>query len=318
MGKFLSKLSTSRILIVSKRVYVAFITRGKLDANRSHLTILDSALDVCTELDLENPLDLGVHVFTKAQGLIEGGLNGDVRVTKFNEEWTPTVSFKTEGAFSRPVTALTTNERCIAAGSEAGEVKLWDKYGLLLYKVTTPCGGRVYSISIEGCDISERDNFLVATPDHWYEYTQLHRDYTCFRQGTMKCRTWAYLDTDGSINLRGGKRKAFRPILPKSSLDRAFYIYTAENLDGPNEIGSQEFIISDLRNQLKVIRQFSVDRDKITHMWCNQERLFLIRQSVIGEQEILMMDFAKAIPDFHWNNSYKIAECFNLASVDVP
>lgn len=131
-------------LTLSEGLYCAYLDIGIYEAL---CLILSSDLEICNSFTLDDRLESSVHVFTKSRGLVQGGENGQILITRF-DNWKPESSIEASSPFRNMVTALSTRRDLIMAGTVGGEVGGWSYDGSKLYQILEPLNDFVHSISI--------------------------------------------------------------------------------------------------------------------------------------------------------------------------
>jgi hypothetical protein len=264
-------------------------------------------------VDLDDDFRAFKYVFTKAQGLVRGTVRGEIVITKFNS-WVPikppiVAARKLEGR----ITALNTNNRIIVAGSEGGNIGVWNYEGRLIHKVS-PDNKWVRSISIL------ENRIMIIGWEHLVQYKLIQNSLFLISKEEVDL-DWALYNFDNEIVINEydpdwtvTEFKPFRPILPKSVSDRVRLFYSRMEFSSrksPIQYQipvKQEVHIAEFPNYETIIRQFSLyNASRISNIWCTQEKLF-----VLTETEIMMMDFTQDVPDFQQNNSYEITDYFAL------
>ncbi|KAH8585842.1 hypothetical protein B0O99DRAFT_706204 [Bisporella sp. PMI_857] len=114
------------------------------------------------ELFSTRSLEVRHHVYTEQRGLVCGGSDGSIAITKF-QDWEPQQSRTIGRMNGGEVSALTTRGDLIAAASTSGEVALWNYEGL-----------KIATVEVKGSsirDLSIRDtNLLVVSNGDAYEF----------------------------------------------------------------------------------------------------------------------------------------------------
>lgn len=275
--------------------------------------ILSSDLEICNSFTLDDRLESSVHVFTKTRGLVQGGKNGQILITRF-DNWKPKSSIEASSPFRNMITALSTRGDLIMAGTVGGEVGGWSYDGSKLYHILEPLNDFVHSISI-------RETRILVGTENVNEYQlparksesdpsiiqQLER----LSQKRAKVSLWATYDSEGQkVKWRQeGKLAPYRPMLPMSTGSCEVRLLARKELNDDQQVVVKNF------NSGEEFRRFSVDQGIIDFMWCDRDRLFMIYR---GRKEILMMDFAKDILGFNRDTTNELAECFSLSYPGGP
>jgi hypothetical protein len=256
------------------------------------------------------------QVFTKTRGLVLAagdGLYSQVTILPFSDKLKPkkqkdfeVFEGKEVGGLEGKISALSTRDDLIIAGSERGKVKAWSYNGTELFEFQLPelqdenGHPRITHISIR------QDEFLVGRDEGYYVYP------TCFPQQGSYTPLMSKKKKDGfcnwaTYNIEGtnvkwhtqGNLNKFRPILP---MYKSCYEVYVPSLYYPTK---QIIIWTFSGKKVREINLADTDFHNIQFMWCDFQRLFWATNS----EEIYTIDFSTGLEGDYL---FEPAECFGL------